>query len=94
MNARSYNLFPGAERFYNPEMQAWSAAENSLHALVSRDGARTAFPSKHHGNLFFSTMDYAAKLTREIADSVIAGGAPTTVAGAAVEGSVSVEVAQ
>jgi len=69
MTSRDYS-FPGGESFYDAQMKDWSAAEHSLHAYAAADGARTVFPTHHHGNLFFNTVEYAAQLTMEIAEGV------------------------
>ena len=48
-------------------MKDWSAAEHNLHAYTAADGAPTVFPTHHHANMFFNTMEYAAQLTMELA---------------------------
>jgi pimeloyl-ACP methyl ester carboxylesterase len=69
MSGRNYN-FPGGKHFYKDRMKDWAAAEHTLHARLARDGRRTAFPSRHHGNIFFGTIEYAAQLVQEIAEGV------------------------
>lgn len=70
MTSRNYN-FPGGKRFYDDQMKDWSASEHSLHALLAADGARTGFPTHHHGTLFFGTVEFAAAQTLEIARAVL-----------------------
>ena len=64
--SRDYS-FPGGERYYDGSMKDWSASEHTLHSVLARDGARTVFPSHHHGNLFFSTIGYTIAQTADIA---------------------------
>lgn len=65
MSARSYHM--GIHYFYRPQMQDWAAAEHSLHALLAKDGARTVFPIRHHGEMFFYATEYIIQQTVEIA---------------------------
>jgi len=65
MSARSYHS--GIHYFYRPNMQDWAAAEHSLHALAAKDGARTVFPIRHHGQMFFYATEYIVQQTVEIA---------------------------
>ena len=68
MSARSF-AFPGGgdKSFYDADMKLWIAAEHNLHALLAADGRRVAFPEKTHGNLFFSEIECAVRLSSEIA---------------------------
>jgi pimeloyl-ACP methyl ester carboxylesterase len=53
MSARSYDFGALGELFYDKDMRLYAGAEHNLHALLARSGARTVFPSRHHGMMFF-----------------------------------------
>lgn len=65
MSARSYDFGTLGELFYDKDMRLFAGAEHNLHALLARSGARTVFPSRHHGMMFFGMQD-------PISDQVVA----------------------
>lgn len=74
MSARSYDFGAVGELFYDEEMRGWGAAEHALHArLAGARGARTVFPTRHHGQMFFSFEHVIADKVVEIDDDVAAG---------------------
>ena len=74
MSARSYDFGAVGEFFYDVEMRGWAAAEHALHArLAGARGVRTVFPTRHHGQMFFSFEHVIADKVVEIDDDVAAG---------------------
>jgi hypothetical protein len=69
-SARSNDFGAIGEAFYDADMRAFAAAEHNLHALLARSGARTVFPTRHHGQMFFGMENVIAKEVVAIDDEL------------------------
>lgn len=74
MSARSYSLGALGEAFYDADMRKWAAAEHNLHALLAASGARTVFPKRHHGEMFFGMEKMISAKVVEMAGEVVERG--------------------
>ena len=62
MSARSYDfgMGPIGDWFYSRQMRDWAGAEHTLHVMLARSGARTVFPTRSHGDMFFGLEPFIA----------------------------------
>ena len=62
MSARSYDfgMGPIGDWFYSHRMRDLAGAEHALHVLLARCGARTVFPTRSHGDMFFGLEPFIA----------------------------------